>query len=210
MTGSAYIVRIRQSWQRIMSQHSPSSASWRIGRPETYDIPTLAFHWLTALLVVLLFGTSWVWNTWPHNRQWRPIMESSHVSLGILFAILIVIRAVWRLTGSRRLEPESGWSGILSQFMYAALYVLLGLEVALGFWLRWLQGEEFSFFGLFSMPSILEPNRPLAHSVETWHNWAAWALVILAAGHAAAALVHHYILKDNVMSRMLLRLRRSA
>jgi cytochrome b561 len=35
------------------------------------------------------------------------------------------------------------------------------------------------------------------------HNWTAWALVILAGGHAAAALFHRYVLKDRVLRRML-------
>ena len=174
-----------------------------LGR-EYYDTPTLIFHWLTVLLVVLLFGTSLVWNyLTPHDRFWRPLMESTHVSLGILFALLIVVRVIWRLTGSRRLPAEAGISGVLSRLMYGLLYVLLVAEAGLGFVLRWAQGEDFSFFGLFSMPALLARNRPLAHQLEDWHNWVGWAIVILSLGHAAAALVHHYVLKDQVLGRML-------
>jgi cytochrome b561 len=35
------------------------------------------------------------------------------------------------------------------------------------------------------------------------HNLNGWAIIILAAGHAAAALHHHYVLRDQVLSRML-------
>src|SRR3954469_14299632 len=100
---------------------------------EYYDTPTLVFHWLTVVLVVLLFGTSLVWNyITPRDRFWRPLMESTHVSLGILFAILILARIVWRLTGMRRLPAEAGVAGILSKVMYAVLYVLLAAESILG------------------------------------------------------------------------------
>jgi len=89
--------------------------------------------------------------------------------------------------------------------MYLALYILLAAESVLGFALRWLQGEEFSFFGLFPIPALLGQNRPLAEQFEDLHNWIAWAIIILATGHAAAALFHHYVLKDAVLGRMLFR-----
>jgi cytochrome b561 len=170
---------------------------------EYYDGPTLWFHWLTAALVVLLFGTSLVWNyITPHDRTWRPLMESTHVSLGVVFAILILVRIVWRLTGSLRPPAEDGISGLLSRIMYGVLYVLLAAESILGFVLRWAQGEEFTFFGLFLIPTLMAQNRDLAHSLEDWHNYVGWAIVLLALGHAAAALVHHYVLKDKVLERM--------
>jgi cytochrome b561 len=40
------------------------------------------------------------------------------------------------------------------------------------------------------------------------HELNGWAIVILAAGHAAAALFHHYVLRDPVLSRMLPSVRR--
>lgn len=183
-----------------------AAAEKRTVELEYYDRPTLWFHWLTVLMVVLLFGTSLLWNyATPRNRFWRPLLESSHVSLGVLFALLIVARIVWRLTGSRRLPAEAGWSGVLSQAMYAVLYVLLAVETVLGFVLRWAQGEPFTFFGLFPIPALMAQDRGLARLLEDWHNYAGWAIVILALGHAAAALVHHYVLKDRVLERMWVR-----
>ena len=175
----------------------------RAARAEVYDSLTLFFHWLTVLFVIALFGTSLVWNyIAPRDRFWRSLMESTHVSLGILFALLILVRIVWRLTSSRRLAPEPGISGVLSRIMYGALYLLLAIEAVLGFVLRWVQGEEFALFGLFTIPALIGENRGIARSVESFHNWAAWAIVILALGHAAVALFHHYVLTDAVMERM--------
>jgi cytochrome b561 len=162
------------------------------------------------VLVALLFGTSLLWNyVIPHDRFWRPLLEGTHVSLGILFAILILGRVVWRLTGMRRFPAEIGISGTLSRIMYGILYVLLVAEALTGFVLRWLQGESFRFFGLFSIPALMMPDRASAHQFEEIHNWIGWAIVILSAGHAAAAVVHHSILKDQVLGRMLHRARTS-
>lgn len=170
---------------------------------DRYDVPTLIFHWLTALLVVVLFGTSFVWNTWPHDRSLRPLMESTHVSLGILFAVLFIGRLAWRFTGARNLPAEPGLSGVLSRIMYALLYLLIAAEAVLGFVLRWVQGEEFTFFGLSPVPNPIGANRALEHPIEDLHNWVAWIIIVLAVGHAAAALFHHYVLKDRVLERML-------
>jgi len=49
----------------------------------------------------------------------------------------------------------------------------------------------------------MAPDRASAHQFEEIHNWIGWAIVVLSAGHAAAALVHHYVLKDQVLGRML-------
>jgi len=36
-----------------------------------------------------------------------------------------------------------------------------------------------------------------------WHEKIGWAIIIVALGHAAAALYHHFVLKDRVLRRML-------
>lgn len=178
---------------------------------ERYDSATLVLHWLTVLFVLALFATSLIWNyITPHDRFWRPLMESTHVSLGIAFAVLIVVRIVWRFTGMRRLAPETGPSAALSRLMYVLLYLLLAAETALGFGLRWLQGEAFTFFGWFSVPALFAPNRDLADVFEDLHNLTGWAIIILSLGHAAAALFHRYVLKDDVLAKMLWRRQRSA
>ena len=188
----------------VMARDVIRAAEQRTTELEYYDTPTMMFHWLTVALVVLLMGTSLVWNYWtPHDRYWRPLMEGTHVSVGILFAVLIVGRVIWRLLGTRAVPAEVGLSGILSRAMYIILYILLVAEIILGFALRWFQGEEFQFFGLFSVPALLAPDKLLARQLEELHNWASWAIIVLASGHAIAALFHHYVLKDAVMRRML-------
>jgi len=127
---------------------------------DRYDRVTIAFHWLTALVVLALFFTPLLWNNAPRSWGLR-YLEGVHVSLGIALA-----------------------------------------EVGLGFGLRWLQGEEFSFFGLLSIPSLLSPDRATAHALENLHNIVGWAIIYVAAAHAAAALYHRYVLKDGVLNRM--------
>jgi cytochrome b561 len=168
-----------------------------------YDRTTIMFHWITALLVVLLFGSAWLWNNTPRDWHWHPPLEALHVSFGILFAVVLVARVGWRLWRGRRLQAaDAGVAGWASKTLHFALYLLLALQAALGFGLRWMQGETFSFFGLFAIPDPFTPARQIAHFLEPLHNYVGWTIVILAGGHAAAALIHHFLLRDRVLGRM--------
>lgn len=169
-----------------------------------YDPWTIALHWLSALLVIALFASAYVWNDLPKGTPLRKTLQSVHISMGILFTVVFLVRLFWRTTGGRKLAAmETGIQRILSKSMHHLLYLLLTAQVLLGYLLRWAQGEPFMFFGLFSIPSAYAPNKPLAEWCEWLHNYTAWTIIILAFGHAVAALTHHYWLRDDVLKRML-------
>jgi len=175
----------------------------------TYDGVAITLHWATALLVVIQFalGETWDWFAKPT----RETMQSVHVSFGMLLAALIVARLVWRWIPGHQLSPlEAGWIKIASKSVHYLLYVLLVTQAATGFAWRWAQGHAVEFFGLFGIPgpygAVDKATRHLLHDV---HGKVGWAIIILAFGHALAALYHHYVLKDRVLGRMLPFARRS-
>jgi cytochrome b561 len=53
------------------------------------------------------------------------------------------------------------------------------------------------------VPAFDPANKALRHLIGDWHALAANAILILAGVHAAAALFHHFILRDGVLRRML-------
>ena len=57
--------------------------------------------------------------------------------------------------------------------------------------------------GLFTIVSPIEANRALGRSAKEVHELLAWALVLLAGLHAAAAFWHHLVLRDGTMRRMI-------
>ena len=93
---------------------------------------------------------------------------------------------------------------IASKGTHYLLYALLVAQAVSGFVWRWAQGHPVEFFGLFGIPGpfgeMARPQRRLIHEV---HEYVGWAIVIIAFGHALAALYHHYVLKDRVLRRML-------
>ena len=174
-----------------------------------YDNVAIALHWLTALLVVVQFAMaiSWDWFAKPTAQA----MESVHVSLGVLLTAVILARIAWRLIpGHQRPAVVSGWVKVASKGVHYLLYALLVAQAGLGFAWRWAQGHAVSFFGLFEIAGPYgQQGRPVRHVLHDLHENVAWAIVILAAGHALAALYHHYALRDRVLGRMLPLARRS-
>ena len=79
--------------------------------------------------------------------------------------------------------------------------MLLIATVALGLANVWVRGD--TLFGLVTVPAFDPGNRALRETVEDWHGLAANILLVVAALHSAAAVAHHFILKDDVLRRML-------
>jgi cytochrome b561 len=57
-------------------------------------------------------------------------------------------------------------------------------------------------WGLVHLPSIAPGNKTLTHAVKGYHALAANFVLIVAGVHAAAALFHHYVLRDGVLRRI--------
>lgn len=167
-----------------------------------YDGVAITLHWLTALLVVLQFALGQSWGWFP--RPTRHLMVVTHMSFGIILTLVVVARVLWRFALRNRVHSlESGLVRIASTTVHYVFYALLVTEAVLGFLSRWEGNEAMSFFGLQIPPPFTGSGQKVAHQVQDIHNWVGWTIVILAVGHAMAALYHHYVLKDRVLMRML-------
>jgi cytochrome b561 len=169
-----------------------------------YDPVTITLHWLTAALVITLFALAETWGFLPRGTPLRKGAQSLHISLGLLLTVVLVVRLFWRSGRGRRLPPaSSGLQHLAAKTAHYALYLLLVAQVVLAFLYRWAQGEPFQFFGLFSVPTAFAPDHDLAELFGGLHYDVAWIIIGLAAVHAVAALVHHHVLRDGVLRRML-------
>jgi len=86
--------------------------------------------------------------------------------------------------------------------MHFALYALLFVIPFSGWASSSLRGVGVSFFDLFYFP-LIHINKPsFLYTLAKLHKTIAIAFGILILGHIAAALYHHFILKDKVLERM--------
>lgn len=166
-----------------------------------YDNVAITLHWLTALLVVIQFALAETWDWF--SRDTRETMQSAHVSLGILLTAVILARLVWRwVPGHQRPSLASGWMETASKAVHYLLYALLAAQAVLGFAIGWSAGHPIHFFGIPIPGPIGALSRPMRHNIREIHSTVGWAIIVLALLHAAAALYHHYFLRDRVLGRM--------
>lgn len=167
-----------------------------------YDGVSVGLHWLTAALVITQFALALLWDGF--GRPAHRTMVVAHMSFGIILTAVIVARIVWRLMPGHRMPSlVTGWEGRAAQGVHYLLYGLLVAEAVLGFLTRWWEGREMSFFGLLIPGPFGSGDRGTHQMFMEWHEKVGWAIIIVAAGHAAAALYHHLVLKDRVLRRML-------
>lgn len=188
-----------------MAKEDAIDTATRIAAGDTgtdYDDVAVTLHWLTAALVLVQFvlGQTWDW----FSRPTHHLMVATHMSFGIILTLVIVARLLWRFAFRHHVTSlETGWVRVASTTVHYLLYSLLATEAVLGFLSRWEGNEAMSFFGLQIAPPFTGSGQKVAHQLQDIHNWVGWAIIVLAFGHALAALYHHYVLKDRVLQRML-------
>ncbi|HET9161069.1 MAG TPA: cytochrome b [Caulobacteraceae bacterium] len=186
----------------MASTHPTEARRDVASRPYRFDPVEITLHWATVALVVVQLTLALTWDALP--RPERHLLIVIHMSFGILLGLVVLTRLVWRSIPSHWIQPAStGWDEVLARTVHFTLYGLLVVQACLGFLLRWSGGEAMSFFG-FQIPSPMDAwSKAANHQVGEIHEKVGWAIVIIAAGHASAALYHHFVLKDRVLTRMI-------
>jgi cytochrome b561 len=169
-----------------------------------HDPLTIALHWITAFLVLAQFTSAHVWDFLEKGTFWRLGLIMTHFAFGILLAATVVVRIAWRLPKRDRLPPAvTGVQHLAATAVHMLLYCLLVAQIVLGFLFSWSSGKPLPFFDLFSIPVPITIDPSYRHTLAELHNDGAWAIIAVVGLHAAAALMHHYVLRDAVLLRML-------
>ena len=167
---------------------------------KSYDRHTIVLHWLTAALVLLLWGSAQIIDYFAKGApRWN--MLGVHMTLGLILAVVLLRRVFWRLTAGTQLAPaDKGWLGRLALSTHFLLYGLLIAQVLLGLANAWVRGDH--VYTWFVIPAFSPLDRPLRQTVGDLHGMVADAILIIAGLHALAGLYHHYIVRDGVLRRM--------
>ncbi|MGH2411892.1 MAG: cytochrome b, partial [Chloroflexota bacterium] len=91
----------------------------------------------------------------------------------------------------------------LARITHAALYVVL-FAMPLSGWIgSSAGGHPVKWFNLFTLPMLVGKNRPLSGVMGETHEVLAICLGLIVVLHIAAALKHHFVLRDDTLRRML-------
>jgi cytochrome b561 len=175
-----------------------------------YDALSRAFHWLTAIAVLIAF----VLGPEHFGREMRQGLDPAtrsdivwHETLGIAVFVLTLLRLLW--VALRPAAPQfeaAGWMLTLSKLMHLALWALLlvlpmSALLALGS-----EGHPLTLLGgvrVDQMPLIADSALAKLADWGDVHGLLGDALIWLAGLHAVAAIYHHVALKDGVLLSML-------
>jgi len=146
---------------------------------ERYGRIAQLLHWLTAILVLVAFVYG---PGGPEQRVYDPARDFDrhlHETLGSCVFALTLLRIVWRRFDTRPApQPAGAAMALAARAMQAGLYLLL-----------------------LAVP--LTESHALGTTLAALHGWLGDAIVWLAGLHALAALYHHVLLKDGVLTGML-------
>jgi cytochrome b561 len=174
------------------------------GTKERYSAVAQALHWITAVLVLVAFIVA---EGGPESRVYSPERDSQrilHESLGLAVLALVVIRIVWRLFDrAPDAEPMARWMTLGATLSHWLLYLLLFAVPLTAVFGAWLEGHALNTYLFAEIPAPFAP----AHDTGAWltelHETLGDVIIWLAGLHAAAALFHHFVLKDKVLRAML-------
>lgn len=125
-----------------------------------------------------------------------------HIAIGVLLAVLLIARLGRRATNGRQLPAaDRGLLHATAKATHWSLYALLLATVSIGLLLAWSRGN--TIFNLFTLPGFDPGNRDLVDQTQNVHATIGWIIVGLAGLHAAAALVHQYLWRVGLLTRML-------
>jgi cytochrome b561 len=165
---------------------------------------TQSLHWLTVVAV----GAAYVFSVGgPEARVYSDAGAASlqlHEALGMLVFALVGVRLLWRLVDRAPKEPPMPiWMEWASKATHWALYgmvVAIPLTAIIG---AWYEAHPVTLLGVGTIGPWLAESHNLGLTITDLHRTLGSFIVWVAGIHAAAALFHHFIMRDNVLVSML-------
>ena len=155
-----------------------------------YSKTQIILHWGVALLVVLqfVFHES-IADAWDGFLEGRPAAFDPLVLAHVAGGAVILLFVLWRVAlrrGQGNVAPVAGTSPFMARVTHLGHMALYGVMVLMA-----LSGMG-AWFGEVALAAEV-------------HSLLRIVILALVAGHTAAALYHHFYLKDGLLRRMSLR-----
>jgi cytochrome b561 len=169
-----------------------------------YGPITQAFHWVTAILVLVAFIYGPGGSEQRVYSSARDFDRQLHETLGMCVFALVLMRMLWRMVDTRPDPPQvPRWMGIATKALHWTLYLLLFALPFTAIAGAWLEGHPLTLLTGVEIPPLLGRSHDVGARIAAIHTWLGDAILWLAGLHALAGLYHHIVLKDGVLASML-------
>ena len=169
-----------------------------------WGMVSMAFHWLLALLIVGQFALGWVAEEMRLSPRKFDLFVW-HKSIGVTILSLVVLRLLWRLLNPppAAAAGTSPWERRAAMAGHALLYLLMFAVPLSGWWVSDTSRIPFKLYWTIAVPDLMEANGEASKLAAGVHEFLTTLLMLVVAGHVLAALRHHFLLRDETLSRML-------
>lgn len=161
-------------------------------------------HWLIVILIIVQV----VLASYAEDLALGPKkieVYAWHKSVGITVLGLAILRLLWRWANPTPELPGTlkPYERGLARITHVGLYLLLFAQPLTGWMMTSARGFPVSWFGFWQLPDFVAKNHDLYETMKETHDTLALALYVIVFLHVAAALKHHFFMKDTVLRRML-------
>ncbi len=169
-----------------------------------YTRTAIFLHWLVALGLIGTFSLGF----YMEDLSLSPTklkLYSWHKWAGISLLALAVVRLAWRMSHPAPDFPQtmSRLSRLAAHAGHWLLYALMLAIPVSGWLMSSAQGFQVVWFGVLPLPDLVAKNAGLGELLNDVHVVLNYTLLVAVVGHVGAALQHHFIKKDTVLTRML-------
>ena len=166
-----------------------------------YGLLAKLFHWVTflALIIQIPFGFYLVKLEFSDERI---DLENIHILIGISIFYFVLIRLIWKLINPKPKPWKKFFKGqtVIAAMNHFLLYLSIFTITISGILKKLYMGEELNF--IFFNHGFEKDNFVLADTFYEVHIYANYLLIVLIAVHILAVIVHHFIFKDKIISKI--------
>lgn len=169
-----------------------------------YGVVAQTFHWVVVVLILAQY-TIGIYAVRLRPGFEQLVVLARHKSIGLTVLGLAALRLGWRLISPAPALPAGmrRWQCACARASHGMLYFLLFALPLSGWLFSSASGVSVSWFGQLALPDLVPASKPLAHVLLQVHVALALALALTVGLHVAAALWHHLVRHDGVLTRML-------
>jgi len=172
---------------------------------DRYGLVAILLHWFLAAGFLGLFALGWYMVELSYYDPLYNRLPAIHKSIGVLMLCLLAFHILW-LWWQVRPEPDETlgrWERVAARAMHELLLLGTLLIMITGYLIPTSDGSGIQVFGWFEAPAMVSVIENQEDRAGLLHKYLSYALLALAALHAAAALQHHFFNRDQTLRRML-------
>lgn len=169
-----------------------------------YPQALIALHWLTLLLIAVVYVCMEFRGVFPRGSEPRELMKAIHYSSGLTVLALVFVRVVLRLRGPIPAVTPAlpALQKLAASAVHIALYAFMFGMPLVGWLLLSAEGASIGLWGL-PLPGLIAADEGVAKTLKEIHEIGATTGYALIGLHALAGLYHHYGRRDDTLRRML-------